>query len=1774
MAILQSTSITGSLVVSGSTVQFTDNVGIGTTSPLTLLHVGGGNSSNVPLTFAPATGGNVEFRNTSSTGTFTFTNQNGSQERVRIDASGNVGIGTTSPSAKLHVLGVSQNTIAVDSPVYPEITFRVGGTIKSYDSIVTAATGYFTTSAVGDRIYRTEAGNHLFGYSSNELMRITTSGNVGIGTASPSEKLDVSGRITSNLKKYFTTSISNSYVRLLTIGTTTNQLASGIRLSGTTHADSHVSNFVAEILVNHSGDITVKSHSGAYTQVDIQVISDGNGNFQVFLRSGASSTSTYYFTVEALTSQLAIYTLPSSTLYSTTTHTHTTNFGTNVTGTGGTLESNFSGNVGIGTASPSAKLHIEGSTPVLRLRTTSDTEDSLIHFADTSSNFAGVIAYSHNGNDMKFYTNATERMRIDSSGNVGIGTTSPSRKLSVNGVAGFGNGTIETIISFSDRGVFGTQSNHDLEIRTNGTERMRIDSSGNVGIGTTAKKNGYDSGFRTLSVSGNGTDKAGIIELQGNRGANGNQVGMIQFWNTNTSDYETSRISGINSTTSVYDGQLQFSTRTSGSALTTRMIITEDGDVGIGTTSPSAKLDIKGDGADFFLQSNDFKIARIQPRGTGADLDKGLLSLFDGSTEDVRIDTQGSSWFNGGNVGIGTSSPNIGGWGKALTVQGASNAAIEVTEGTVRTSLISAAGSAGYVSTDTNHPLLFRTNSTERMRIDSSGRVGIGTTSPGRKLHLLNGQIKFENTSTGGWAGLDFAVGNGTYDGYMGMLDNDGRFFIDVNSNGEDFTILQNGNVGIGTTSPANELTVNGDIGYIGVIGQGSIYGNTGNISFATMQLYNPSTGFSDFNNQSYGYNFKTGGSTKVTILNNGNVGIGNTAPNEKLELSVGAGVTGGLRINYASSATGEGMDITYLNNGATTTSFDSRYNSDSAVMRFRMKTAATPVNAMTILGSGNVGIGTTSPQQKLQVASPSDTSVVLGASYLSTNNNNFFEVGILANDGYLNLRNSGVVSTVHIDSDGNSYFNGGNVGIGTTSPDAPLTIHNSTDPEIRFGYSSTQDHKIQWDSSKVYIYADPENANGSSALGLGVDGSLGFYMDSSRNVGIGTTSPSSLLDLESSSTVGTQLHIVNTSTGGTDWRLVSAGSANSINAGYFGLYNSDWRMVVNDSGNVGIGTTSPAAKLEITGGDSLNALKITDSGNGDGFKVTSHTTQGTYIQAYDASHVQTIMLDARTDNGTRHTYFNGGGNVGIGTTSPNSKLSIEDGNIEFLTTTPATIKNRIKFSESAWGDESFFIEHDGSGAGAANLLKIYGDGAGGTEGGIVVTRDGNVGIGTTSPTSAKLQISSGASAGIRVESSSGQNALEIGGTGNVRIDYPNIAGGRFTIDGEGNVNIPRGDLTVGGTVTAQEFHTEFVSASIVFQSGSTKFGDTTDDVHSFTGSLEVTGSGVFNTHIGSGGAPYQSDDQFIKLVSPDGSTGTLVNADNGNTWLNADGGKDLWLNWYSLNSPTSNADLQVGDGEGGGAILTVQGSTRRVGIGTTSPSTALEVNGTITGNGSGLTSLNASNLSSGTVSDARLPGTISSDITGNAATATKWATARTITLGGDLSGNVSIDGSANVTLTATVADDSHNHDGRYYTESEADGRFVNVTGDTMSGDLTINGTLSATVKSFNIEHPTQEGKRLVYGVLEGNEHAVFVRGKSQCKCIELPEEWTGLVDPESITVQLTSIGNAKNYYFKEYKDNKIYIGCSGLNWKYNYFYIVHATRIDVKPLQTVQNAN
>jgi hypothetical protein len=107
---------------------------------------------------------------------------------------------------------------------------------------------------------------------------------------------------------------------------------------------------------------------------------------------------------------------------------------------------------------------------------------------------------------------------------------------------------------------------------------------------------------------------------------------------------------------------------------------------------------------------------------------------------------------------------------------------------------------------------------------------------------------------------------------------------------------------------------------------------------------------------------------------------------------------------------------------------------------------------------------------------------------------------------------------------------------------------------------------------------------------------------------------------------------------------------------------------------------------------------------------------------------------------------------------------------------------------------------------------------------------------------------------------------------------------------------------------------------------------------------------------------------------------------------------------------------------------------------------------------------------------------------------------------------------------------------------------------------LYVNGAFAATSKSFKIPHPTKENYDLVYGSLEGPEHAVYVRGKAT-DVIELPDYWTALVDENTISVQLTPIGNHMSWVEK-IEDNKIFIGGGEA------FYFVQAARKDIEPLE------
>ena len=237
-----------------------------------------------------------------------------------------------------------------------------------------------------------------------------------------------------------------------------------------------------------------------------------------------------------------------------------------------------SGNVGIGTSSPIDTLHCIGSDGTtgrtayqgatefifennggFSLDLSSGNSDSVyINWHDTDAVQQGYINYDHNGDFMRLATNGTERMRIDSSGNVGIGTSSPSATLDVVGTVvtdGLSVDTTSPFMSFKESGATklfigessvvggGGAGYYDFyavtglgqRFFTNSVERMRITSSGNVGIGTSAPASptGFGSSGILHLKAGTGNDCS--IVLEGLSGSGGRQEigasgGALQFY--------------------------------------------------------------------------------------------------------------------------------------------------------------------------------------------------------------------------------------------------------------------------------------------------------------------------------------------------------------------------------------------------------------------------------------------------------------------------------------------------------------------------------------------------------------------------------------------------------------------------------------------------------------------------------------------------------------------------------------------------------------------------------------------------------------------------------------------------------------------------------------------------------------------------------------------------------------------------------------------------------------------------------------------------------------------------------------------------------------------------------------------------------------------------------------------------------------------------------------------------------------------------------------------
>jgi hypothetical protein len=831
--------------------------------------------------------------------------------------------------------------------------------------------------------------------------------------------------------------------------------------------------------------------------------------------------------------------------------------------------------------------------------------------------------------------------------------------------------------SFGTTALIGTNDNQNFAIETNGSTKVTVDTSGNVGIGNTSPST-FGGGGLTL---GSTTTGLNLIINSSNAGNNG----LIQFIDT-----AGSSALQIGATTNEqyffgYGNRNMFF-YTNG---TLRMTISgSNGNVGIGTTTPTATLAVSKAASNYMF-----------------DLENASESAF-------KLRTY--------NHGSGTA-PGLT-FTQGLYYNTTENASIKFYRGGSTT--------GGFLTFTTN-------DGTEKVRIDNAGNVGIGITSPTTKLEIgisnsshTNEGILFTSPSGYGQAAIyhdyvnsgdiltNLKLVNAYSDSRIDLVQdsyNAGgspgsiRFYTQPSANGgtgiERVRITSNGNVGIGTTTPGQALDVNGRI-RLGSDAQTEIYSsgnrvlfraeNTDNAAqFASYGLFLPRAaqtynlylagsaqlGYTDTNAKldiTAG-----GGATIVSInssgnsyLNGGNVGIGTASPTYKLDI-VGASLatTAGTqelleRFNVTTS-NNDYLELTNtrVSTGSTweTAGFRIQQKVDSTWMGYIQfngnnnggisfgtgLNAGAPLNipeALRIVNGGNIGVRVTSPSSYLDIGGAQDTAGQISLQLRSGNSNANFSSNQITL-GYNNSatyrhaiktrHNSGAVSGNAIDfytwkqstDDLNTIgtqhvmsLDGPNVGIGVTSPTGKLHVSASGNPvifvESDTDGDSTSTVLISGNKSGVPNYtattlelrsnidyrgrgilmtytggsekwfAGVPYTGGGYQIGYSTTApydppNAALYINSSKNIGIGTTTPGQKLDVigrlkfrsDTSTTPGFWL----TGNDGSEDVFVGLQSTTSTSA--FGVYSAaSWRFTILNGGNVGIGTTSPTEKLQVDG--------------------------------------------------------------------------------------------------------------------------------------------------------------------------------------------------------------------------------------------------------------------------------------------------------------------------------------------------------------------------------------------------------------------------------------------------------------------------------------------------------------------------------------------------------------------------------------------------------------
>ena len=1027
-------------------------------------------------------------------------------ERMRISSNGNVGIGTTSPSGKLDIQG---------DDFYTDIEFNLGvNTNRQYK---------FTAKGFAGSRYNLEIGNSNSGNTYD--VSFVNDGNVGIGTTSPETTLSVVGATSTNNLIGGSINLATSSGWVIPSGAMSTRVGyygGDFTLNGVAAENGMewgLGPFNDRQLLWTTTGSTDSDGDGGWnktlTNLDIEspylsvvyfkrVSSNTSGTFyhgtgsNILNLDGTSNTNPY-FVVRALSGldqnvwYVSIGVIQSNSDSNTTAYTDISGLYRLDTGvkvanantfkfasTGATLNKGHraylfystdvdvvaqfanpgfykidgdqpklhdilgdynddvfwsangddiyndnSGNVGIGTTTPDTKLDVEAATnPTIRITNSTSAlgaadVGSLEFFTkDASTDASRVISSIVCVNDgdspsvpdgqLVFKTAlggaskevATERMRIDSAGNVGIGTTTPAYTLQV------GDGTEDSVITafYSDAqytrlhgyGLYMSRTasyirplttttqtlyigapsqiwnaiSHDANtcsFSTGGTEHMRITSAGRVGIGTTSPAFTLDLGDSTnannlFRLNGLNAD----VLFSGNTTAPSGGVGLWNFINTGTNATTRFYVQDANNSNS----RLTFDFKGNNGAIDI-LSGTSSGNVGIGTTSPESNLEISD-----------------STQATGATL--SITNAHNGS------------WVTGDKIG-------------SIDFRIDDASATQLVRAKIHTE-----GKTTGTYPSSSH-LVFSTANVntlyERMRIDSAGNVGIGTDSPTAKLQV-NGNItstyNAADTDTGAYgisrtlsgltvnargyrddtvitapgantvsyAGIDLKSQStsGTYD-HVTMFQ--GRHSLDA-ANLTDFEGLYIGGLNFTNSSSATNyvgVTVENPTSFSGTIT--NFIGTKINAPARTGGTITNFYGLKiedsvSATNKWSVYSEDTSVKSKMLgQLESGDISVYNTGTNASLNLNSSSTASGGNYI-HAKKSDGSNQWVIGSNNASDERLTLKQYNAANIIFQNNSG------DAMVIDTGGDVGIGTTSPGYKLDVSGTGRfTSTVTATNFI-----------------------------------------------------------------------------------------------------------------------------------------------------------------------------------------------------------------------------------------------------------------------------------------------------------------------------------------------------------------------------------------------------------------------------------------------------------------------------------------------------------------------------------------------------------------------------------------------------------------------------------------------------------------------------------------------------------------------------------------------------------------------------------------------------------------------